>query len=81
MTIKELNQEIYEVIRSSTETELELTDEMHLITEMGLSSVEIMLMISDLEDHFGIELPIEELRGVATIGQLCKVVLEVISGQ
>lgn len=81
MTIKELNQQIYAVIRSSTETELELTEDMHLITQMGLSSVEIMLMISDLEDHFGIELPIEELRGVATIGQLCKTILETINGQ
>ena len=81
MTIEELNHEIYSVIRSSTETELELCDELHLITQMGLSSVEIMLLISDLEDRFAVELPISGLRNVATVGQLCQVVLETIRRQ
>ena len=78
MTIEQLNGAIYDVIRSSTETELELRDDLHLITQMGLSSVEIMLLISDLEDQFAIELPISELRDVATVGQLCQVVARVI---
>ena len=81
MTIEELNHEIYSVIRSSTETELELCDERHLIPQMGLSSVEIMLLISDLEDRFAVELPVSELRNVATVGQLCQVVLETIRRQ
>ena len=78
MTIEELKSEIYDVIRDSTETELELHEDMHLITQMGLSSVEIMLMLSDLEDRFGIELPLSRLRDVATVGQLCQVVEQVI---
>lgn len=81
MTVEELYQEIYNVIYDSTETDLELTDELHLITQMGLSSVEIMLMISDLEDRFGIELPISELRNVETVGHLCQVVLDTLSDQ
>lgn len=78
MTIEELKSEIYDVIRDSTETELELHEDLHLITQMGLSSVEIMLMLSDLEDRFGIELPLSELRDVATVGQLRQVVEQVI---
>lgn len=78
MTAEELNARICDVIRSSTETELELHGELNLITQMGLSSMEIMLMISDLEDAFGIELPISELRDVSTVGDLCQVVRQVI---
>ena len=78
MTIEELKSEIYDVIRDSTETELELHEDLHLITQMGLSSVEIMLMLSDLEDRFGIELPLSQLRDVATVGQLRQVVEQVI---
>ena len=78
MTIEQLNGAIYDVIRSSTETELELRDDLHLITQMGLSSVEVMLLVSDLEDQFAIELPISELRDVATVGQLCQVVARVV---
>ena len=78
MTIEELNIRIYDVIRSSTETELELREDLNLITQMGLSSVEIMLMISDLEDAFGIELPISELREITTVGDLSLVVRQTI---
>jgi acyl carrier protein len=78
MTNEDLNQKVYRVIRSSTETELELSQDLHLITEMGLSSVEIMLLISDLEDAFDLELPVSELRNVATVGQLCQVIQQEI---
>ena len=78
MTNEELNQKVYRVIRSSTETELELSQDLHLITEMGLSSVEIMLLISDLEDAFDLELPVSELRNVVTVGQLCQVIRQEI---
>ena len=78
MTNEELNIRICDVIRSSTETELELHKDLNLITQMGLSSMEIMLMISDLEDAFGVELPISELRDVTTVGDLCQVVHQVI---
>lgn len=78
MTAEELNARICDVIRSSTETELELHKGLNLITQMGLSSMEIMLMISDLEDAFDIELPIPELRDVTTVGDLCQVVRQVI---
>jgi acyl carrier protein len=81
MTSKELNREIYSVIRGSTETELQLHDELYLIAQMGLSSVEIMLLISDLEDRFGIDLPVSELRHVATVGQLCQMVAQAINSR
>lgn len=81
MTIKEINQQVYSVIRSSTETELELSDGLHLISQMGLSSVEIILLISDLEDWFGIDLPVSELRHVATVGQLCQMVAQAINSR
>ena len=78
MTNEELNTRICDVIRSSTETELELHEDLNLITQMGLSSMEIMLMISDLEDAFGIELPISELREITTVGDLSLVVRQTI---
>ena len=78
MTNEELNIRICDVICSSTETELELHKDLNLITQLGLSSMEIMLMISDLEDAFDIELPISELRDVTTVGDLCQVVRRVI---
>lgn len=79
MTIPEAINEIYAVIRSSTETDLKLVPELHLIQDMGLSSVEIMLLLTDLEDHFQINIPVSELRNTQTIDDLCQVILHILT--
>lgn len=78
MTIAELNKEILAVVSRSTETELEITESTHLLRQMGLTSVEIMMLISDLEDHFDITIPANSLRGVQTIADLQSLVLDAI---
>lgn len=79
MTMPEAINEIYAVIRSSTETDLSLVPELHLIQDMGLSSVEIMLLLTDLEDHFQINIPVSELRNTQTIDDLCQVILHILT--
>lgn len=81
MTIAELNKEIFTVILNSTETEVDITETTHLIRDMGLSSVEVMMMISDLEDWFDIEIPPSRLRQVQTVGDLCQTVLNILRKQ
>ena len=75
MTIKELKEEIIETIIDSTETDVDVTEETHIVNEMGLSSVETMMMVSDLEDHFGITIPTAALRDVRTVGDLSAIVI------
>jgi acyl carrier protein len=79
MTIDQLKQEIFCVIQESTETEVELTDDTHILNEIGLSSIETMMLISDLDQHFGINIPTTRLRDVRTVGDLCQVVIETLS--
>lgn len=78
MTIAELNREILSIIRDSTETEMEITENTHLIRQMGLSSVEIMMMVSELEDAFGVEISASDLRHVQTVGDLCRLVADLL---
>ena len=78
MTIHEIHEEIISVIQDSTETEVELTMQTHIVNEMNLSSIEAMMMISDLEDRFGISIPSGKLRDVRTIGDLCEIVVDAL---
>ena len=78
MTIPELNQEIFTIIKDSAEADAEITTATHLFAELGLSSVEVMMLISDLEDAFGIRIPASALRSVQTAGDLCSVVLKLL---
>ena len=76
MTLEQLNQEILSVVAQSTESEIPITPATHLIREMGLSSVEIMLLVSDLEDHFDVTITPARLRQVQTVGDLCQIVAD-----
>ena len=79
MTIDQIKKEILSVIQESTETEIELQEETHIINEMGLSSIETMMLISDLDQHFGINIPTSRLRDVRTVRDLCQVVIDTLS--
>ena len=78
MTIPELNREIFAIIKTSAEADTDITAATHLFAELGLSSVEVMMLISDLEDAFGISIPASALRSVQTAGDLCSVVLNIL---
>ena len=57
MTVQEAKKEIIRVIKVSTETELDITEQTNMFTDMGLSSVEVVVMLGELEDTFGIDIP------------------------
>lgn len=78
MTLAQLNDDILALVQESTETDLPITPETHLIRDMGLSSVEIMLLISDLEDHFDITISATQLRHAQTVGDLTQLVTDEI---
>lgn len=81
MTIAQITKLVSNIIKNSTETELDLTPETHLVKEIGLSSVEAMLLLSDLEDELYIQIPVTALREVETVGDLTQVVIQCLNTQ
>lgn len=79
MTISQVKQEVIRVIRDSTETDQRITMDTHLVKGLGLSSVEIMMLVSDLEDRFGVRISSAKLRNVWTVGDLCTLVISALT--
>ena len=75
MNMQDVKKKIIEVIKESTETEITLTPETELFADMGLSSVEVVVMLGDLEDAFGIDIPAADIRNVRTIGELSDLII------
>ena len=75
MKIQDVKEKIIEVIKESTETEITLTPETELFADMGLSSVEVVVMLGDLEDAFGIDIPAADIRDVRTVGELSDLII------
>ncbi|MGN0265883.1 MAG: acyl carrier protein [Oliverpabstia sp.] len=78
MKIQDVKKKIIEVIKESTETEMTLTPDTELFADMGLSSVEVVVMLGDLEDVFGIDIPAADIRNVRTIGELSDLIIFIL---
>ena len=78
MNMQDVKKKIIEVIKESTETEITLTPETELFADMGLSSVEVVVMLGDLEDAFGIDIPAADIRNVRTIGELSDLIIFIL---
>lgn len=70
MTINQVKERVIEIISDGIEYDGVISPEMNLIEEIGLSSMEAMAIMGDLESEFGIELPIKEVKDVSKIKEL-----------
>lgn len=78
MDEQKVKEKVMKVIEESTETDVNLTEETTLYDEMSLSSMEVYVLLNDLEDTFDIRIPVSELRKVHTVGELCALVISEI---
>jgi acyl carrier protein len=51
-----------------------LGPDMDVFESLGVDSVQVLELLSDVEQEFDVEIPDYELRGVKTFGQLVKVI-------
>ena len=64
------------VLQRYNRKNVELTEETSLVADIGLSSLEVMESIEQIEDHFDITIPLNILPDVNTIGELARKVHE-----
>lgn len=76
MTIDQVKERVIEIISDGVEYEGTITPDMNLIEEIGLSSLESMVIIGELESEFGIELPIKEVKEITNIGEMQELVIK-----
>ncbi|MCX2977964.1 acyl carrier protein [Candidatus Marimicrobium litorale] len=67
---------LYSALAAHNKKSLVLTEEISLVADIGLSSLEVMEFIEKIEDHFDISIPLNILPDVNTIGDLAKKVRE-----
>lgn len=78
MTEAKVREIIREVIADSTEAEKEITDETRIIEDLGLSSMEVMILVGDLENELGIEIPVSKISNANTVRELSNILISII---
>lgn len=58
-----------------------ITAQSHIIRDLGLDSLQSFEMLSDLEDHFGVTIPLDLFQNSETLEDVATAVVEVLKGE
>lgn len=61
---------MYTLLEKSHQPEIDLSEITELVADIGMSSLEVMEFIEQIEDEFDISIPLNILPSISTIGQL-----------
>lgn len=78
MTVKELEKKVIDIIIENTETEIDVRPETKIIDELELSSLQIMVMLMDLEGELGVDISPSEIGYVETVDDLCQALMKIV---
>lgn len=59
--------QLYEILRPYTKEGLVLTEEMELVADLGLDSMQVMQLLLETEERFDISIPLNILPDVRTV--------------
>jgi acyl carrier protein len=63
---------IYEILKPFAKQGRILNEDSELVTELGLTSLQVMELIEQIEDHFDISVPLNLLPDIRTIRDLAR---------
>ena len=70
--------DILRLLAEKIEGDVELSPETNIVSDTGLDSVSVMDFVFELEDEFGITVPLDRISDVKTVGQLTDAVYGLI---
>ncbi len=70
--------DIIRLLGEKIEVDLTLTADTNIVADTGLDSVSVMDFVFELEDEFGITVPLDRISDVKTVGQLTDAVYGLI---
>jgi acyl carrier protein len=69
-TRESVRSEVLKVFRQHASAELSVSEESHLVADLGIDSLGVMEILADVEDSFKLTIPDEALRHVNTVGDV-----------
>lgn len=75
MSREEILEKVIDLFSTMTEAE-EITEDSEIIDDLEITSMDIMLLITSMEEIFGIKIPEKALRKMVTIGDVADVIAD-----
>lgn len=78
MATVDILQRVIDLFATMADTEDEITADSELIDDLGISSMDVLFLISCLEEEFMIKVPEAMLRKMFTIGDVAEIITGLI---
>jgi len=72
-------EKVIEVIRENTNWDGDLTMDMHLTVDLGIDSLDMMMIVNELEDAYSIEVEKDCLKDLKTVGNVIEKLDQLVS--
>lgn len=66
--------ELSALLQQHAQSGAEITDQSHLVGDLGLDSLGVMEIVADIEDKFALNIPDDALREVETVADVAKAI-------
>lgn len=73
---KDVENKIIELFSNHREGEVEVTQSTKIVADLGIDSLGIMEVLSEVEDTFGLVIPDESLKSIETVGHVIAAIIE-----
>ena len=71
-------QRVIDLFATMADTEEEITADSELIEDLGISSMDVLFLISSLEEEFKIKVPEKEIRKIVTVGDVVDTIIALL---
>ena len=79
MSNVDILQRVINLFSSMADTEEEITEESELIEDLGISSMDVLFLISSLEEEFKIKVPEKAIRKMFTIADVAEIITDLVA--
>jgi acyl carrier protein len=73
-SVGDISEIIFDMLRSSLQKPVELSDQTNIVTDLGLDSVAVMDFVMEIEDRLDISVPLDRIAEIETLGDLVSTV-------
>ena len=78
MDSKDILRRVMELFATMADAEAEITEDSELIEDLGISSMDVLFLISSMEEEFSIKVPEKAIRKMVTVGDVAQVITGLI---
>jgi acyl carrier protein len=64
---------IFDTLRASMTRPVELSDQTHIVDDLGLDSVAVMDFVMEIEDRLDVSVPLDKIAEIETLGDMMSV--------